>query len=221
MEALLFGLFVLFHPNDYDDGDVYAVPLEYSMQVYNEAAQYPNVEPEDALLILIAEHGGKYPYPADSLGKDGEIGLFQVVERERREANDVFGTRYTQEDLYDWRINMRIAVYTVSHIKHKHETTARCQRRVHDGIAIGAGGKLKAKKVEQKHTWHAHYRCGSDSREECATSYRRRLNKRFAKWKKWGPVRAWRALRPALPSWQSPGISWMRTPPQLITYDES
>ncbi len=207
MIALLFAIFVAATPNPNDrHGYPYLVPLHYSVAAWELAALYPNVEPEDLIAIIVAEHGGQYPYPADSIGNDGEIGLMQTTGWERRRFNwchDIdntahekheskcgvmtpTGLRFVAVDLLDWQTALTVAAFTMHRIAYVHATKDRCLKPVKvcttDPNADGSVGS-ECKMAKQTHTVAAHYRCSVQSRERCQTQYRDRLTRKFAQWK--------------------------------------
>ena len=125
MEALFFALWTFFLPNPYHPGEAYMVPIPMGIEAYVQADKFPSITEADITTVIIAEHGGGFPYPADSRecpkekvfsekkqktikrckrNDDGEIkyiawGLMQISKGEIKKYNKAFGTAYTTEPL--------------------------------------------------------------------------------------------------------------------------
>jgi hypothetical protein len=220
IEALIFATYVYFLPNPHDDGEAYRVPFSYSVPIYLETQNYFGQDaplPEELVAVLVAEHGGQHPYPYESEGAAGELGLFQIQRHEVKEANIHLGTDYKLADMNDPAAAIRVAVFTVYDDKHTHRTARRCVKRVkHSELITDETGALTVRSElrKQKHTWHAHYRCAPKIRELydqrgkqiCKTRWRERLVKRFARWRELGLVR-WLQASP-----KTQGTAWTLEP---------
>lgn len=214
MDALIFAFLMFFQPNPHprDELGIYMVPLAYSMEAWNASQAYPDSEPEALVATLIAEHGGKYPYPADSIGSSGEVGLMQVMNWERRRYNwchdavnatlpeehlkecgvmEPRGRYITRDELTDYRASIEIAAFNLNRIHHTHKTARRCAKKVEVCTMKKVNGALitdECKMVPQKHSIVAHYRCGGDTRERCNTRYRDKLIKKLSYWREHEPL---------------------------------
>jgi hypothetical protein len=181
MQALVFAFFTLFLYNPHQ-GEPYKVPIELSLAVYEESLNYDNVKPEEVIAMIVAEHGGGYPYSTDSEGKAGEKGLMQISKYWRNKYNKIHGTEYDGFSLLDWKINVKVGVFVIHLMKENHSTKGRCKVKVWD-VVQDENGSYRPVKVKQKHNWIAHYRCTYKAREKCETIYRERLIRRFSQWR--------------------------------------
>lgn len=124
MESLFFALWSFFLNNPHQ-GESYMIPVPYGIEIYEQAEKYSNVSPADLATVIVAEHGGGYPYPADSREcknkkvwsdkkqkkvkrckrkKGGQIhyiawGLMQISKGEIKKYNKTHGTSYTNKRL--------------------------------------------------------------------------------------------------------------------------
>lgn len=253
LEPFLFALWAFFVPNG---DEPYMMPLPYSLAAWEEAEQYDSVEPWEVLAVIAAEHGGKHPYPHDSVeiidDRPYAHGLLQVSSAEMRAYNQsrlihntllvlsdwsrtlwadvhpqqtawhkpqdrplpllgVDAMRWSQRflgslgemhkdweslelsrlDLMDWRKNLAVATWNIHRIKWVHQTKRRCTKKVEvevvETVRYEDGTTQRLKKTvkrKQKHNWHAHYKCGVKTREDCYTTDREIHVKRFKRWKK-------------------------------------
>lgn len=166
------------------------VPLEYSVTAYQQAQLYPDVQPQDLIAIMVAEHGGGYPYPVASVGKASEVGLLQLTGYEVRPYNKAHDTSWTVTDMHDPILAITVGAWSIQRIKNVHKTKARCLSKVREHtVAVDGNGVLVPVLVERPrhHNWHAHWRCSVKARDAlnsqgkpvCKTGYRVRLVKRF------------------------------------------
>ena len=134
MDALFFIIYMWAAPNPYDAyaGQRLRIPPTISLAAYVEASHFETVTPEDMMGMMMQEHSSHAPYPGDSVGDKGRsVGLYQLSSTERRDYNDAFQTAYTREDLFDIRINTRVAAH-VFHDDHvTHAKARRCRGKAH------------------------------------------------------------------------------------------
>lgn len=192
LEATIFAFWSFFLHNGYKD-EPYQIPIAYSIAAFEEAAKYPNVEPEDITTVLVAEHGGGYPYPAWSkecrkekywdekrnkerkrcvVKENGEIkyiawGLMQLSRAEVREFNEAHGTSYTLEDSTSF-----LRRYVPFIFLTPAPTVMDWRTNIEVGAYTISQIKHRHKTVsrcsgESKfHSWHAHYRCAVKIRDK-------------------------------------------------------
>lgn len=190
---LVFAAFAYYAPNYLDNDGPYKVPISYSLAIYREAELYSNVEPEDVLATLVAEHGASGNYSADSIGKAGERGLLQISSSWRRRYNKSNGTKITKEEMLDPMTNIMVGVWVIAQMKTKHET--KCSKiRVKEQYVHK--GKLRTVYKKLPHNWHAHFRCAPKIRDTqyCETVYRVKLVKKFSHWRDWLPSQSGNAV---------------------------
>lgn len=113
------------------------IPFEIGVEIY-ASAEDASVDPYELAAFLVTEHPS-LKYPSDSVGDSGEIGLFQIMPMWAHE----FG--WTDEDLFDWRVNTHVASEILAYALDSHE---------------GCTGT---------HTWHAHLKAGAAHRERSST----------------------------------------------------
>lgn len=198
MEPILFAIFMWFAPNPYHPGEPLHLPPAVALELFELAEQYNGVDAvdlEELVSNLYAEHGRRAPDRIDSISKAGALGIFQVMNLERREANEALGTSYTSDDMLEnWRANAAVAAYAIHRMKGAHRTKRRCTKKVRDGVRINSKGELVAVWRKQDHTWWDHYTCSPRARERCAakgmTKHRVKMSRKLGK--------DWRAFRDAL-----------------------
>lgn len=148
INALIFAAFAFFAPNAHDAGEGYQVPPLYSLAAFYYAAQYPKTEPEHVIAVVVAEHGGKHPYPAGSVGDGGKsTGLLQVSHWERRRFNWCHdldnagdkgharkcgemrprGYHVTPAELFGWTSNISVGAWNLNRIQFVHPGSPRCR----------------------------------------------------------------------------------------------
>ena len=152
MEQWLFVVVTFMLPNKFDPGHGYETPHKYTVALYEEAAKYEDVYPEEVLAMLIVEHGSAGRWAReDSVGDKGKsLGLYQIGYDEVKEFNEKNGKDYSftcsrdEEgipydsaderdpdddcvDLFDWRVNTEVAAWLVHRHKRQHARKNYCR----------------------------------------------------------------------------------------------
>lgn len=133
-------------------------PFEHGLLVHQSAVSR-DIDPWDLAAVLISEKSGpEYDFSIEArwkkrrrslrwdnsvVGREGEIGYFQIKERWARLAG------YRGDDLYDPEINIDVAGFVVQKNRESHE---RCRSR--------SGSRANY------HGWIAHYKCGREDRDK-------------------------------------------------------
>ncbi len=129
------------------------VSIENSELIFETAKKY-EIDHWDLAAVMISEKSGPdydfslegaskrdYDYDWDNsvVGKEGEIGYFQIKPYWARKAG------YKGDDLFDEKINIDVAGFVVWHNMNSHK---KCEKKVN------------------YHEWIAHYKCGKSDRNK-------------------------------------------------------